>query len=171
MLAPWARHPCSVGQLIGWNWTDAKNRHVMNNISAYLLKITRQKRKKWSTATMNFNVSFFKTSIFHPKNNTLQFWGLRLVTCVFHTTAAHTWPKFHLTLTKKWATVAKFEVRVTFNNESIQKIAKSTKSRQPNYKQIDTEPVLLFELNIFCSTSHYSLSWTAEHTLSALRVI
>ena len=34
---------------------------------------------------------------------------------------------------------------------------------------------LLFELNsltyTFCSTSHYSLSWTAEHTLSALRVI
>ena len=85
--------------------------------------------QKVITVTMNFNVSFFKTSIFYPKNDTLQFLGLRLVTCVFHTTAAHTWPKFHLTLTKKWATVAKFEVRVTFNNESIQKIAKSMKSR------------------------------------------
>ena len=38
--------------------------------------------------------------------------------------------------------------------KSTQKVAKSTKSRWPNYPPIDTEPVVLFELNIFHSTNH-----------------
>ena len=57
-------------------------------------------------------------------------------------------------MSKKCANVTKFEIKFKFTIKLTKEMTKSVKSRQPNYAPIDTEPLLLFELNIFCSTSH-----------------